>query len=638
MPKTYTVNEVAEILGYSTNSIYTFLKEKRIKGVRVGRGRFRIPEEELNRVLHLKKSGVEQTSVTVPVVPAASTAASVPQPTLLSHASEVTADVSVPNMIDWLMGIAAIVSGAGLFLFNKTQVSYGGQLEGFLYGIRVALLGIGFGVVLTSMYKGFAAWKRVLYVLLAVVSFGSAWSFVRVGDFDGAILYGAMGIVVIVSLVRQLSGMDGMLMYLLSVTIGISSILFLTPTNDHVVLFSQILSVSPSVAGLMMVVGAGGNLLLYWIGYKKQSLLLWVGAWVSATMLALGATWYGTLELWSRALFLVVLSFFQILAPVWHGMAGGLYTKRERATTHTFFAVVTIFMLLGVFAIYQIQQVLVAKEQSEFHNKIGMGRRLIEHGMNSAKSLLLTTSVNQDFLTAVAQGNLPTLVQYQKVLYESHAYLRRLVVLSPEGKGMALYPLGTFDRENYAFREYFVAVRNTKKPYVSGVFEAEADGEHRQVVAIAVPLLGKNGTFLGVLVGSVNLEQLNVELQQIAEQQHGEAFTVVDQKGTYILTDTMSEVGKALAADDPMRAGIKDTSVRSREMYSYNGFIGAMTFDVIGDLQWGMKISVPMSEVMALNSMVSVLIIGTIMFFLILAVIVLHYLMGEKKRYLGGSS
>ena len=69
MSETYTVKEVAEILGYSTNSIYTFLKEKRIKGVRVGRGRFRISREEVERLLSLSKNkrDLEQI-VTTPTV------------------------------------------------------------------------------------------------------------------------------------------------------------------------------------------------------------------------------------------------------------------------------------------------------------------------------------------------------------------------------------------------------------------------------------------------------------------------------------------------------------------------------------------------------------------------------------------
>ncbi|MCL4199842.1 helix-turn-helix domain-containing protein, partial [Patescibacteria group bacterium] len=77
MPKTYTVKEVADILGFSTNSIYTFLKEKRIRGVRIGKGRFRIPEEELSRILHLSKKPVGVPVAASPVTSAETPAISV---------------------------------------------------------------------------------------------------------------------------------------------------------------------------------------------------------------------------------------------------------------------------------------------------------------------------------------------------------------------------------------------------------------------------------------------------------------------------------------------------------------------------------------------------------------------------------
>src|SRR3989304_397770 len=120
MPKTYTVKEVADILGFSTNSIYTFLKEKRIKGVRIGRGRFRIPEQELSRVLHLSKKPQSPSSVAQgageQVTPAQGNEET--DSSLAIHAK----DVISPNLFDWFTGLAAIASGLALFLFNSSLV------------------------------------------------------------------------------------------------------------------------------------------------------------------------------------------------------------------------------------------------------------------------------------------------------------------------------------------------------------------------------------------------------------------------------------------------------------------------------------------------------------------------------------
>src|SRR3989339_1765629 len=108
MAATYTVKQVAEILGYSTNSIYSFLKEKRIKGVRVGKGRFRIPQSELNRLLLISRG--QDAAVVDQMIPAlpAHDPKDIP-----SHEIE---PFSLPflglihtvsaNIFDWFIGVA----------------------------------------------------------------------------------------------------------------------------------------------------------------------------------------------------------------------------------------------------------------------------------------------------------------------------------------------------------------------------------------------------------------------------------------------------------------------------------------------------------------------------------------------------
>src|SRR5262245_14930218 len=111
MSKTYTVKQVAEILGYSTNSIYSFIDEGRLKGVRVGKGRFRIPEEELNRVLHLtKKPEIKAAIQTQPII-----VEKTPVSTLPTELDKVpTPSFSLVNLhivdiFDWFVGSAAMV-------------------------------------------------------------------------------------------------------------------------------------------------------------------------------------------------------------------------------------------------------------------------------------------------------------------------------------------------------------------------------------------------------------------------------------------------------------------------------------------------------------------------------------------------
>ena len=51
----YTVKEVARLLGFSTNTIYKYLDQGKIKSTRLGEeGRFRIPQREVAKLLGLK--------------------------------------------------------------------------------------------------------------------------------------------------------------------------------------------------------------------------------------------------------------------------------------------------------------------------------------------------------------------------------------------------------------------------------------------------------------------------------------------------------------------------------------------------------------------------------------------------------
>src|SRR3972149_6731185 len=52
MKKTYTVKEVSDLLGFSTNTVYKYLDEGKIKATRLGKeGRFRIQAQEVERLL-----------------------------------------------------------------------------------------------------------------------------------------------------------------------------------------------------------------------------------------------------------------------------------------------------------------------------------------------------------------------------------------------------------------------------------------------------------------------------------------------------------------------------------------------------------------------------------------------------------
>lgn len=325
MPKTYTVKEVADILGYSTNSIYTFLKEKRIKGVRVGKGRFRIPEEELSRILHLSKHPVQTTGPATPIA-----TQQVQSPVVSGHETSSTAAnfiprlilkrtqkmFAMPNIFDWFIGLGAVVTGMGLALFNQSATINAGLLAPYFNTAKVILVAAGVGIIMCNLFEHLHAWRRIFYVLLTVVACVSAWALFRIQDFDGAIIYAAMALVIAVNMVIDLDGIASLLCYLTFILVSVVVLLLLGKDVAHVLAFSAIFSLPSHVVAALLAVIAGTNLIICWIGYRRHTLLFWIGAWITAGFLFATAVWYGNMVYWSRSMLFIVLGFFSILTAV----------------------------------------------------------------------------------------------------------------------------------------------------------------------------------------------------------------------------------------------------------------------------------------------------------------------------------
>ena len=111
MSKTYTVKQVAGALGFSTNTVYKYLEEGRIKATRLGKeGRFRIPEAEVVRLLQLKGENPQIAPV-------------LQEPKENSESEDYNLKlgllnkVSDPDLFDWFLSLTAIFLGIAYFLF-----------------------------------------------------------------------------------------------------------------------------------------------------------------------------------------------------------------------------------------------------------------------------------------------------------------------------------------------------------------------------------------------------------------------------------------------------------------------------------------------------------------------------------------
>ena len=622
MPKTYTVNEVANILGYSTNSIYTFLKEKRIKGVRVGKGRFRIPEEELSRILHLSKKSVVTTG------PAIS-----PENAIVPQSIEVSGDterlvrhedavffsmplwkgkVAFPSFIDWFVGMAAVVAGVALYLFNGIYANSTVALYNpVINAMKMIFIASGLGLILSSVNNETKGWRNVFRGTLMILGGFNAFMLFRLGDIDGGIVYGAIALVLLVLTIIDLQGILAFGVYISILAIAAPLVFVFAPESAHIAALASVFHATPLVLGGVMGILSLGFLILFWTGYKnntKSIIAASVIIVIAGTCATLG---YAQIQYWSRAFYMMVVVFFASLFGFWTRFQD-VTPRRHLLVLHGLFAAMMTVFLTAVLVVFVLQQNIWESSKVDFFNKITTGQNTIATAINSIQSSLVVASANPQLVVAIEKKDVNTMAQIAKVVYESNKNIRRLVFFGKEGDGLAIYPYGLFDQANYSYRDYFTHVRETKRPYVSDVFLTHIDNVSRYVVGVAVPVLDKKGEIVGIVVGSVDLDRIGYLLSQVAVTSRGEYFVVVDHNNTIIFHPNTKLVGTPNPKSDALVQALNGKKgVMSGQLIS--GVPGMVAYAPVDSLRWGVSLRVPIQRVYSLGLSTSLTIIAIIL-------------------------
>ncbi len=608
MPKTYTVKQVADILGYSTNSIYTFLKEKRIKGVRVGKGRFRISETELARLLHLSKNAQAAASLGLESAP------------VLVRPHRTDADVldtdeaekpflgklsrdrwSLPNIFDWFVGMSAVVSGVGLFLFNQTfEYQQASAFTLVVPAIRIILIACGIGVIISDILPRSGGWHRFFMAVLAVVGLGNAYALSVNGLSAGSLLYASLALVLLIHVFVHLAGVLSLGIYLTLLSVTVPFLFVFAQSSLPVQTYLDITGMNPAAAGLLFGAVSLVFLALFWLGYKGTRIVFWLGCALMAANCIAASYFFGQLQMWSRSFFLLTLGFFSGFLPIWRG-AQYTMKRSERLVTHGLFAAVGLVLVVVLIVVKILQIAVWEQNKKEFATKLAYGTNLFESSVDSVASTLATAGANKDLVAGVENSEIDLLVNIAKVMYESNKNIRRILFIDREGELVTIYPYGTLTQSNFAFRDYFIKARETGQPYISDVFESFSTDEKRKVVTVSVPLFDAKKSFAGVLVGSVDLLAVNGRLQQVAVGTGGEYFIVIDETGKVVIHPETTSIGTEVESNDYLRLGLAgESDVRLEQMDGKT--LSMVAYGPLPVRKWAIGLRAPAHRVYGLSA------------------------------------
>jgi excisionase family DNA binding protein len=647
MAATYTVKQVAEILGYSTNSIYTFLKEKRIKGVRVGTGRFRIPQNELNRLLQISKGQAAGVRETGGIVPMSGMLISPDSGVIAPHESAPPFFLSVfgrvhvvsANIFDWFIGLATIVSGVALFLFDQTfDVVHVQSVAPIVSVTRILLIGGGIGILLTNLvYDSHRAWHRVFHGVLVVAGAIMTILLATVRDIDAVGVYGTLTFVIWMTMFVRLGKIIPFVLYITLLALAAPVMAFVAPTDFHVATVAAALHVTPVVMGIGLSVVCFGFILLLWLGmYRKKTLFLVCSYVAAGAYFYLGYT-FAQNQFWSRAFYFMIIGLTCMYLPSWKDLS---MTGNKKAHTLAIgmFGALTAVILIGIMIVYVSQLNVVAIVNREDVQKVDFARTAMETDIQNVKSIVTIASINPVLIAAVGEKNTAILTDLSRIIFESGDTIRRIVILDKNGQALFLYPFGTFDQTDLSFRDYFIQSRDTGKLYVSDIFEALGDKSHQKVVTISAPMYTADKQFVGVLAASLDLAAMSARLQKIAVADRGEYVVVLDSHGKRIMHPTPSLIGTDTEPDDPTLLGLRGkTGVAQGD--TYDGMYSMIAYTGIDSLHWAIALKAPFNKIYALSNTANIIVAGFIIGCIVVAAFIfqLNYVFKYKSENGGGS-
>lgn len=527
MNKTYTVKQVAGILGYSTNSVYTFLKEGRIKGVRIGKGRFRISQEELEKLLYLKKFQEPQSVSLGGLVPINENI-----PSLVKHLEEMIDNI--PSLFDWFVSLVSIIIGFTMILFvrNFEEFSNIGFTQ-FLLPIKINFLIAGVGLFTVNVLN--RARKNWYFIFNLIIFLNlSAFSLILFlsKDLLGFTIFGLISFVMFFHLVLNLKGIVSFALYISLLTILLPIILIIYPSAINLPALSFISTWSPIQAAIAWLIVASTINGVIWLWQNKQKSLFWISLLIFSAGLVYFAHLYAVQLYWSRALIFTLIFLSIIISSFWHKL--NFKDKEIQKTVVSIFGDLLLIFLAIVTIIWVTQNNIRSYAQDELVNKLVYGGTLVESTINSSKEKLEILSRDKSFIEAVKKKDTAFLKKSIKDFFVYSLNFRRILMSDDKGEVLNMYPEANILYKNVDFREYFQVIKASKKSYISNLFEAEVDGK-KEVVVVATPILDEDENFIGVLIGSLDINSLANKLQQFANFYDKEYFLVLDKEGKVII-------------------------------------------------------------------------------------------------------
>ncbi len=538
MPATYTVSQVSKLLGYSTNSIYTFLKEKRLKGVRIGKGRFRIPQSEVDKFLHGGKNVISKSDSTNPV-----TTTSVSYADTFEDFTQIER-VEVPSLFDWFIGVSAVILGSSWLLFANSYTEFPAQMYILIIPmLRGVLVASGIGLLLSDV-KGSTTriWRQIFQGVLTLAFTGISMASFWFGSIQNGLLFGSLALLLLgLFLFRTYT----VLLFLIHVFASALTVLYFHsfPLGQSVSMLCFILLIISTITGLYGLV-------------RKQTALLHVSLLPACASLLYASVVASQSGMWSQTLFLLFSALLAVFIPIWNTLT--FTNQHDRSFV---FGVIGSLLCIFVFTaggVRLIQIATVSQYSKELNDKVLFSKLFVEKSFGLAEQSIRELSKNKLVIDSMEKKTYSTLIDLSKSVVSGNTFIQHLTIVSTDGEVKSSYPYEANTRTSLSTLPSISQALASKRTVM--LEEPVINGEvNQKQIVIAAPILNTKSSVVGVIVAVVQIESIVSGVRQIASESQHQVVRMADDSGILMSGQENNSI-ESVVQSDPLSMAIAGTT------------------------------------------------------------------------------
>lgn len=548
MKRYYSVKEAARLLNFSTNTIYSYLETGKLSAKRIGRGRFKIPFDELAPYVN------STSSAQSPFIPNLEGVTADSMNEISDNSSNSIVNVYDFDLFQVFLGL--LLFGAGLIVFLNQPESlvdlgyvFSVIIASAVAGLIYLVLGLFTKAGRESNLKTRLYWSvaligvlYVLYTMLINNHFRSSWA-----------LYAGVSLSTLTFIIRgynrcvEKSGFyKEFIIISLFASFFAGIVILVSPSSFPI---SDLIPWVTRNRGVFAVAWFASSLIPF--AYLLMSKFVFRPAlqfffFIVATLSFVFAIFLTIAANWDGAFFAYGYGIFSLFVAWWVVTNQNIKDHKVNVLlTGFFFSILGAF--IGILALYAVFANTLIQTIDATKGNLSDAAWSVNRDLDKIRAMLVTSGTSKRMVELLDNGDAvldrSRIDGDLKSLYGQTNSFKEIVMLSSSGEVVSVYPENSEQEgRNYSQYSVFQVTRSTLRPFITEAYKSFDDKYH---VSYAIPLF-ENDEFKGVVFAELELQKISI-LNNLGKLNH--SVKAFDANGVVVLSNDTNDIGNQIDAE-----------------------------------------------------------------------------------------